>query len=376
MVWRYETYTINSRMMIVVLIGMSDASPAAPSGISTVIAASGPYAAELSASSPSIGIPTIGPTRCSPSSWEASGLPKSTSRMDIRSGRRLFRVGPAGQSIADPWLAKQVARIAWIGLDLLAKLRDQHPQVFRLVDGVGPPDGFQDGAMRQHPVGVSRQQREQFELLGCQPDLVVATHDAMAAVVDRQVAHLDALDFRRFGLQDAAQRDANAGQQFLRAERLGHIVVGTDVERRHLVRLAAARRQNDDRHLRMLADPAAYLDTFQIWQTEIQDDQVGRMVDVDGGARGFRAGAHDIHVVTARSQEGRDRPLNGHIVVNQQDPHRARHGTSAGTTIVKQAPPSGQFSAEIVPRSTARMPRAIASPMPVPERRRFALAPR
>src|SRR5262245_328511 len=376
MVWRYETYTISSRMMIVVLIGMSDASPAAPSGISTVIAASGPYAAELSASSPSIGIPTTGPTRCSPSSWEASGLPKSTSRMDIRSGRRLFRVGPACQSIAYPRLAEQVAGIARIGLDLLAKLRDQHPKVLRLIDGVGPPNGFQDGTMRQYTVGVSREQREQFELFRRQPNLVVATHDAVTAVVDGQVADLDALELGGLGFGDAPQRDADAGEQLFRAERLRHVVVRADVERRHLVRLAAARRQNDDRHLRMLADPAAYLDTFQIWQTEIQDDQVGRMVDGDGGARGFRAGAHDIHVVTARSQEGRDRPLNGHIVVNQQDPHRARHGTSAGTTIVKQAPPSGQFSAEIVPRSTARMPRAIASPMPVPERRRFALAPR
>ena len=43
--------------------------------------------------------------------------------------------------------------------------------------------------------------------------------------------------------------------------------------------------------------------------------------------------------------------------------------TSAGTTIVNRAPPSGQFSAEIRPRSTASRPRAIASPIPVPDRR-------
>ena len=42
------------------------AEAAAPSGISSVIAASGPYAAELSASRPSIGMPATGPTRCSP----------------------------------------------------------------------------------------------------------------------------------------------------------------------------------------------------------------------------------------------------------------------------------------------------------------------
>ena len=39
--------------------------PATPRGISSVSAASGPYAAELSASSPSIGIPAKTPTRVS-----------------------------------------------------------------------------------------------------------------------------------------------------------------------------------------------------------------------------------------------------------------------------------------------------------------------
>ncbi len=48
---------------MVTLIGNMYPIPAAPSGMSSVSAASGPYAAELRASSPNIGMPLAGPTR-------------------------------------------------------------------------------------------------------------------------------------------------------------------------------------------------------------------------------------------------------------------------------------------------------------------------
>ena len=50
------------------LMGPMYDTPAAPSGIKSVSAASGPYAADPSASRPSMGMPAITPTRCSPSS--------------------------------------------------------------------------------------------------------------------------------------------------------------------------------------------------------------------------------------------------------------------------------------------------------------------
>src|SRR5271163_5186165 len=56
--------------------------PSAPSGISSVSAASGPYAAELRASRPKMGMPAAGPMHSPPSSAFASGLPISRSRKD------------------------------------------------------------------------------------------------------------------------------------------------------------------------------------------------------------------------------------------------------------------------------------------------------
>src|ERR1700682_5332781 len=52
-----------SRITIAIVIGRINVNPAAPSGSSTVSAASGPYAAELSASSPKVGTPAAGPMR-------------------------------------------------------------------------------------------------------------------------------------------------------------------------------------------------------------------------------------------------------------------------------------------------------------------------
>ena len=49
---------------------------------------------------------------------------------------------------------------------------------------------------------------------------------------------------------------------------------------------------------------------------------------------------------------------------------------AAGTTIVNCAPPSGQFSAQTRPCSTASSPRAIERPMPVPDDGSVAAAPR
>src|SRR5271165_170805 len=58
--------------------------PAAPSGISNVSAASGPYAAELSASSPKIGMPAAAPIFSARSSLDAMGRPKTISKRGIR----------------------------------------------------------------------------------------------------------------------------------------------------------------------------------------------------------------------------------------------------------------------------------------------------
>src|SRR3984885_2457720 len=80
-------------MTIAAVIGRMKASPAAPSGRSTVSAASGSYAAELSASSQKVATRVTGPIRCSPASSDASGRPR------IISGTSGTRTQPAPRSV-------------------------------------------------------------------------------------------------------------------------------------------------------------------------------------------------------------------------------------------------------------------------------------
>ena len=124
----------------------------------------------------------------------------------------------------------------------------------------------------------------------------------------------------------------------------------------------------------MRAHPAADLRAFQIRQAEIEHDQVGRRV----GDRLDRldARADHVHVVASRPQQRRDRALNRHVVVHQQDPGGAVHFTSAGHDDREaHAAVAGSSRRQIRPRSTARTPLAIARPMPVPDRRSLHVRP-
>ncbi len=88
-----------------------------------------------------------------------------------------------------------------------------------------------------------------------------------------------------------AQRDPHAGQQFRHAEWLDDIVVGAQFEQLHLVGLARAHRQHDDRHVRPGADALHDFGAVHFRQAEIDNDEVDRLqaggADRLGAASGF-----------------------------------------------------------------------------------------
>src|SRR2546426_145895 len=83
-----------------------------------------------------------------------------------------------------------------VGLDLLSQLCHQHPQMFRLVDRIRPPHGFQDCAMREYSIRTARQEREQLEFLGRKTNFVVSSHDTVPVVIDGQVTRLQTAGWR------------------------------------------------------------------------------------------------------------------------------------------------------------------------------------
>ena len=67
---------------------------------------------------------------------------------------------------------------------------------------------------------------------------------------------------------------ANAREQLVGAERLGHVVVGARVERLDLCAFLAFDRQDDDRHVRLRANAPAQLDAVHVRHVEIGDDEL------------------------------------------------------------------------------------------------------
>ena len=114
--------------------------------------------------------------------------------------------------------------------------------------------------------------------------------------------------------------------------------------------------------------------SLEIGQTQVEHHEIRRAVG--NGTHGGHAGPGHVDLVAGRAQQRPDRALDCHFVVDEQDARWPIHFTSAGTTIVNRAPPSAQFSAEIRPPTTASTPCAIARPIPVPDRRDLASAPR
>jgi hypothetical protein len=95
--------------MMLALIGTMYPVPIAPSGSSNVSAASGPYAAELSASSPKIGMPAAAPMHSARASSDASGFPNKKSSIGMPEFSYISPSRPTGFSPALSLTAHRLA---------------------------------------------------------------------------------------------------------------------------------------------------------------------------------------------------------------------------------------------------------------------------
>ncbi|TML12625.1 MAG: hypothetical protein E6G39_11660 [Actinobacteria bacterium] len=91
--------------------------------------------------------------------------------------------------------------------------------------------------------GVGDEFAQQRKLGGSEANHVAAPADRSVLEIDQQIARHET--GRRGGCRRdprAPQRGEDARQQLVDAERFRHVVVGAQVQRAHLVALAAARR--------------------------------------------------------------------------------------------------------------------------------------
>src|SRR5262249_8810360 len=136
----------------------------------------------------------------------------------------------------------------------------------------------------RHPMGVANEEREQLELPEGETELLAIEEDLVGVEVEPEPPALEHLVRRARLLGEApAEHGVHPGHQLARAERLGHVVVGPELEAEDAVDLGGARREDDDRQrARRLRDsePAADLEPVDPGQHEVEDHQ-GRALDLD-----------------------------------------------------------------------------------------------
>ena len=113
----------------------------------------------------------------------------------------------------------------------------------------------------------------------------------------------------------------NAGHQLARAERLDDVVVGPQVEADDLVRVAAARGEQDDRHIAVLAQPAADLQPVEAGQHDVEQDEV-EAVRSRAAARALGPSAASVDTMAARARGTGAAAADLGVVVDDQDRRR------------------------------------------------------
>src|SRR5258707_672587 len=216
---------------------------------------------------------------------------------------------------------------------------------------------------------------QELVFLRRQLDLLVADLDDAPYQIDREIADTKNRTFS-LNVQLVPKCGAHPGKEFIHAERLRHIVVGSEIKCVDLDGLIAAARQNHDRYPFVArADRPQRVEALDVRQSEIENNQIrllrqqlqGRLAV--GSLQNFIALGGQPH-----AQELADRSL---IIDNQNLGRSSIHaavssrwdGAGTGSLIVNTAPVrSVRFAAEIVPCMASMKPREIARPRPVPAR--------
>ena len=219
-----------------------------------------------------------------------------------------------------------------VGLDLLTQRAHKDTQARQVALSRRAPNLVQDILVRQHLVGVVRQQAQELVLDRRQMQFLAIHRGDAGIKVDMQLAGIERAlggNTARLRIRKAPERRANAREQLLDRKRLGQVVVGTSIERADLVRVLAARRDHDDRHARPCAHRLHHLDAVHIGQAQIEQHDA-RCLRRGGGDSGM-GGLHSHMAQAVRLERGNNEVANGGIVLNDQDERfygRVRHSVT------------------------------------------------
>ncbi len=147
-------------------------------------------------------------------------------------------------------------------------------------------------------------------------DRAVGHRDLPPLEVDDELAAGNARLRAGSGTRYVPEGNADTRKKLVDSERLRHVVVRAEIERVHLVGLAAARRENDDRSARVLADATDHLEAVAVGQVQVQDHEIGLPPFVAGDRVAGRLGG--LHLKTVTAQVRAERPHHRWLVVDDE----------------------------------------------------------
>src|SRR5690606_8450774 len=140
------------------------------------------------------------------------------------------------------------------------------------------------------------------------------------------------------------QDGLRARDQLARAIGLRNVIVGANFQTAHDVVLLAAHGQQDNGHVRLLANVATDVKTVIIGQINVKDDQIGFVLSPPAARRGPVEGLNDVETGPLKRE---DHNFGQHpIVVHYQNFHDS---SATGNVNQKRAPPSLRSSTPTEP---------------------------
>ena len=212
-----------------------------------------------------------------------------------------------------------------------AHLRDVLVDGARAAGELDAPHPVEQDLAREHDARVLHEEGKEVELGGAQIDGRAGNEDLPARLAQLHVGELEVIGARSCGA--APQHRLDARRHLARAERLGYVVVGAELEAGDAVGLFVARRQHDDREARAGPHAPADLEPVHAGQPEVQHDQADRMAREFG--KRLLAGAHGDDAVAVALQCDAHDVADVDLIFDDQHrahsipPRDARRGPSA-----------------------------------------------
>ena len=164
--------------------------------------------------------------------------------------------------------------------ELLAQLADVDVHRALVAVPALSPHGIEELAARQRQSAVGGEVGEEIELAGGEGDDFTVHLDLAPTGVDDQVTHLDHHRLAALGVGDPTgppQYGAHPGHELAGRERLGDVIVGTELEAEDPIDLVVAGGEDDDRDLARGPHAAAHLEPVEFTgKSDVDDHHLGR----------------------------------------------------------------------------------------------------